>query len=120
MFPSSLPTSADKPTVTWTGASGTAYEFQLDPIGSVYHPYAGVYIFCKPVNATHWQAVYIGESDSFQRRLTDELQRHHKWQGVLFHGATHICTLRVFGDLSVREGIETDLRRAIPTACNDQ
>jgi hypothetical protein len=106
--------------VQWCGASGTFYEFQLDPIGSTYHVRGGVYIFCKLAQNGNWDAVYIGETGNFNRRLSTDLATHHKLGCINKHGATHICTLHVPGELALREGIETDLRRQIWTPCNDQ
>ena len=106
--------------VRWTGASGQFYEFQLLPIGTVYHSRSGVYIFCRLALDGNWSAVYIGETANFNRRLTTELALHHKWHCINQNGATHICTMHVPGNLARREDIETDLRRQILTPCNDQ
>ncbi len=115
--PLSQPVATER--VVWTGISGTRYEFQKDRIGAIYNPYAGVYIFCRDLPLVV-QAVYIGETDNFWRRLTDELAHHHQWQGVIAAGATHICTLRVFGDTAARVRIETDLRHRYNPSCNRQ
>lgn len=106
--------------VIWKDSAGTQYEFQVDPIGTPYKPLPGVYIFCRAVSPTRWEALYIGETSSFERRLYAELVCHHQWDSVRAAGATHIGTLHVPGNLAKREGIETLLRRAIPTPCNQQ
>lgn len=108
------------PSVIWTGASGRRYDFQLHVIGTQYYARSGVYIFCKPVSAQNWAGLYIGETSSFARRLSEELHLHHCWKGVIAAGASHICTLYVPGDLTAREGIETDLRRSINPPLNLQ
>jgi hypothetical protein len=106
--------------VNWRGQSGTTYAFQLDPIGVVYFEKPGVYIACKLAANGNWDAVYIGETENFNQRLSRNLTLHHKWRSIRAAGATHFCTLHVPGHLSLREGIETDLRRHIKTPCNDQ
>jgi hypothetical protein len=107
--------------IYWTGASGTRYDFQLDAIGTIaYYPVEGVYIFCRPTGNSNHTAIYVGETDSFQRRLSDELQTHHALQAIRLHGATHISTLRVAGDRSYRLYVETDLRNALNPPCNKQ
>lgn len=102
------------------GTSGTTYQLQIDPIGAAYQRLPGVYVFCFLAEDGEWKAVYIGETDNFFRRLTSELKSHHKWQSIREHRATHIGTLHVMGGLAERLNIETDLRRGIPTPCNDQ
>ena len=117
--PSNPPNKPPVP-IHWTGASGTRYEFQLDPIGAIFRPIQGVYIFCRRLANGNYAAAYVGETDSFQRRLTDELQSHHSFQTVRLHGATHISTLHVAGDRANRLYVETDLRNALNPPCNKQ
>lgn len=106
--------------ISWTGASGTRYEFQLDGIGVIYRPIPGVYIFAKRLENAFYGAVYVGETDNFHRRLSDELQRHHALNAIRLQGAMHICTLHVVGDRANRLYIETDLRTALKPPCNQQ
>lgn len=117
--PNSSP-SPRQPEAVATGQSGRKYQLFADPIGSTYRPIAGVYIFAYRTQNGGWTAVYIGETSNFRHRLTDELRLHHQWENVRAAGATHILTMAVDGNLAMREGIETDLRRAIPTPCNEQ
>lgn len=106
--------------VNWRGVSGRMYQFQLHPIGVSYFARPGVYIFCKIALNGNWDAVYVGETDNFARRLTQEVTAHHRWQSICAQRATHVCTLHVVGDLALREGTETDLRRALNPPCNLQ
>lgn len=106
--------------VIWHGASGTRYETQNDRIGATYRTIPGVYIFCRELSNGNWQPIYVGETDNFARRLTDELRQHHAWNCAVAFGATHICTLHVPGSLQERLNIETDLRHALNPTCNRQ
>jgi hypothetical protein len=106
--------------VIWHGVSGTRYRTELNLIGASYNPREGVYIFCKIALNGNWDPVYVGETNSFQRRLTDELMQHHRWPSIMRAGATHICTLHLPGGLALREGIETDLRHQLNPPCNLQ
>lgn len=106
--------------VTWTGKSGTEYEFQLNPIGVTYKARPGVYIFCCPARLGYWRPIYIGQTGSFYRRLTDGLESHHQLDDIRAAGATHLCTLHVPRGLAARLRIETDLRHYYKTPCNDQ
>jgi hypothetical protein len=100
--------------VRWRGASGRAHDMYLDPIWSVYLPRPGVYIFCREITLGRWSAVYVGETDNFSRRLTDNLALHHRWESVRAAGATHIGSLHVPNDYdgTLRRAIKTDLRHA--------
>lgn len=104
----------------WRGASGARYEFLLYPIGVHFFPNPGVYIFCKRAPNGDYDAVYIGEAESFEERLTHRLANHHQWPSICAARATHIAVLHVPGELALREAIETDLRRLIKTPCNRQ
>lgn len=113
-------TGVSPPTILWHGQSGARYPFELYPIGVSFRDNPGVYIFCKVAANGNWDAVYIGETQSFQGRLTDGLAQHHQWVNIARCGATHICVMHVVGGLPLRERIETDLRRHIKTPCNLQ
>jgi hypothetical protein len=107
--------------IFWTGASGTRYEFQLAALGTIdYFDIEGVYIFCKAAGSSNYSAIYVGETDSFKRRLKDEIERHHALPTIRNHGATHISTLVVRGDRAYRLYVETDLRNALNPPCNKQ
>lgn len=120
LYPAPPVPPAPPPLTTAVGASGRTYQFQVHLLGTSYFDKPGVYIFLKRASNGGWDAVYIGETSSFKRRLTDDLRLHHQWRGITSHGATHIATLHVPGTLIVRETIETDLRRGITTPCNLQ
>ncbi|SFJ00407.1 hypothetical protein [Bradyrhizobium sp. Gha] len=106
---------------SWTGASGALYQFQLDALGSItYFPMSGVYIFSRDLGGGSHYPVYVGETDSFQRRLTDQLWAHHALDAIRKHGATHINTLSIAGDRAKRLYVETDLRNALNPPCNKQ
>lgn len=108
------------PIVRVSGSNGAVYQFQLHPVGTQYLPRSGVYIFVKMGSNGKWDPIYVGETGSFQRRLYDDLRLHHQWSGIVAHGATHILTLHVPGNLVDRETIETDIRRITSTPCNQQ
>jgi hypothetical protein len=105
--------------IYWNG-TGKRYEFQLDQIGAVYRSIPGVYIFCKLAPNGMWDPVYVGETDNFFRRLTNQLRLHHCWQRICVERATHISTLHVPGADALRLAIETDLRWSLNPPCNRQ
>jgi hypothetical protein len=118
--PLSNPVNNPSVPISWAGASGTLYEFQLHAIGAIYRPIEGVYIFCKQLGNGRFGALYVGETDNFQRRLTHELRSHHSFQNVRLHGATYISTRHVGGNRSYRLYVETDLRNSLNPPCNKQ
>lgn len=99
--------------VKWIGASGEAYSFELDPIGTKYQARGGVYIFCHFGEGCRLVADYVSEADDFSRRIGGDLTAHRDWERIREAGATHICTLHVAGRAALRVKIETDLRRAL-------
>lgn len=107
--------------VTWTGASGGSYKTELYIIGTRFKHNPGIYIFCKQDPQTRrWPAIYVGETDNFQRRLYDELGRHHRWPCIQREGATHVCVSRVDGGKEARKNIESDLKDGLDPPCNLQ
>lgn len=111
------------PRLIWTGRSGTRYEFEHYPIyGTAWNAVGGVYIFCKLAPDGRWYAQYIGETDNFRRRLSDELGSHHQWNCISRSGATHVCAMVVNGgDTAQRRlDIEADLRHSQNPPCNRQ
>ncbi len=115
----SQPLPSVPPIINWSGKS-RVYGFELHQIGVTYRERPGVYIFCKQALNGNWDAGYVGETDNFWRRLTSELTLHHRWQSIRTFGATHICSLHVPGDKSLRFAIETDLRQSLNPPCNLQ
>lgn len=108
------------PILIWTGISGTRYEFEHHAIGMTFNSIAGVYIFCRFAADGLWYAVYVGETDNFQRRLYNELAAHHRWPDITGAGSTHICAMVVRGGNAERLRIETDLRHRLNPSCNRQ
>lgn len=108
-------------TVNWSGASGTTYTFEINPIGIAYKNRPRVYIFCRGHRSPgYWEGLYVGETGDFDDRLNTGLQRHHRWPSVRVYNPTHLCTLHVAAGLTERLRIETDLRHALNCPCNRQ
>lgn len=108
------------PSLIWTGASGRTYKFEHHAIGMTFNPLGGVYIFCRLATDNRWYAVYVGETDNFARRLTDELASHHQWESIRAARATHICAMVIGSGNAERLAIETDLRHGLNPPCNRQ
>lgn len=108
-------------TVTWPGQSGKSYSTELCVFGRAFHNYPGVYIVCKPASTNgRWDALYVGETDDFNRRLNTEWANHHRLDCIKRNGATNVCVIVVNGGKEARTAIETDLRNRLDPPCNRQ
>lgn len=110
-------------TVRWTGLSGWPYDFGVFTLSTIFKPLAGVYIVCRSVqvgNASHLEALYVGEAESLEDRLNTRRASHDGFQRALKMGATHVCARLVPDGAAERLRIETDLRHAFNPPCNAQ
>ncbi len=94
--------AVNTPRVICRGASGLTYEFLVYPIGAHFFPTPGVYIVCKLAANGNYDAIYIGETESFEARLTHGLTKHHQWPSICAQRATHIAVLHVPATLLAR------------------
>jgi hypothetical protein len=106
-------------TVTWTGKSGTAYEFEIYELGQIFNPVSGVYIFCRPLGLMAYTALYVGEAQSLYDRLNAGRSNHDGLKRAAGAGATHVAVMRTY-DESYRLSVETDLRHGLDPECNRQ
>jgi hypothetical protein len=113
--PRSVPPAAPLAT-HWAGESDTIYEFTLHGFGA-FCAQPGVYAFCKAVNG-RWVPVYIGETDSFARRIGGDLTLHRAWPAIRDAGATHLAILTVPGPQHRRLDIAKDLKAKYKPSCN--
>lgn len=105
-------------TITLTDEDGNDYAFGVHAIGTNYKALGGVYCFAGITNGA-WNIAYIGETDSLKRRLTDDLNAHHRYQCATRNGATHFFT-RLVSDAEERLRVEASLRRRYDPPCNRQ
>ena len=106
-------------TINWRGKSGASYTFETYPIGQEFNSVSGLYIFCRQVSGGTWEAMYVGETQSFKDRINTGIGGHDGFLRARNAGATHVAVLLVAGD-SERLRIETDLRHGLNPTCNAQ
>jgi predicted GIY-YIG superfamily endonuclease len=103
-------------TATWTGQSGTDYNFTVYPIGTSFRAVGAVYIFTKRTvsdgTASH-KFIYIGQTDDLSTRFDN----HHKANCIARNGANCI-SVHMEDSEDQRLAIETDLCRLHDTPCN--
>lgn len=105
--------------INWLGASRRPYEFTAYPDGQPFNPVSAVYIFCRPAPGGTMEALYVGETDSLQRRLNDGIANHDGYRRAKRLGMTHIAVRTVVGDAE-RRRVETDLRHGLSPVANEQ
>ncbi len=105
--------------VTCTGASGRSYSFELHPWGVPFLPLSGVYIAARATSPNRWEALYVGETQSFHDRVYAGLGSHDRMKRARDRGATHIGVYFTFDD-SERLRIESELIHTLMPPCNQQ
>lgn len=105
--------------IYWYGASQTPHVFQLFPVGTQFPPVPAVYVCARQQPDGAWAALYVGETDSIQRRLNADVLAHDGYRRALTLGATHIG-VKVVGTADERLRIETDLRHGQRPPANAQ
>ncbi len=105
--------------LSYPGKSGQLYTFEAYPIGIDFKPISGVYIFCREVATSEWEALYVGEAQSFHDRLYTGLSGHDGFKRASRVGATHVAAMPVNGKTN-RLRVETDLRHGLNPQCNLQ
>ena len=99
--------------VNWPGQSGGVYSYEIYPIGAIWNNVPGNYIFARQVAPGRWEALYIGQTESFSRRLP----YHEKLSCARGRGGTHIHA-HVSSDDASRLSEERDLVRLHNPPCN--
>ena len=97
-------------TVKWL-----SYEFAVYPPDTKWNDVAGVYIFCGLNAQNQWQAVYIGQTDSFATRIPS----HEQWTAAARLGATHVHALTI-SEAATRDAVERELIQAYQPPLNTE
>jgi hypothetical protein len=118
-FTSEVPI-VNRPTVVWPGYGWREIPFLVYPLWTEFPALPGLYIPCWQLPDGRWFAEYVGETDSFKRRVCDEFRSHDFWLGATAHRATHICVRHVPGGKAERLALETELRHMLTPPCNKQ
>ncbi len=78
---------AEQPKCTWTGESGTGYEYFIHELPVTFSANQdGNYIFSKKNDEGRWVPIYIGQGD-LAERISDD---HHQADCIKKKRATHI------------------------------
>ena len=112
---------SQRPTCTWTGASGSQYAYRIYPIGTPMADVAGNYIYAylshvDERGVRRWNPVYIGQGNLADR---SDLSSHHKGYCIRQTGATHFHA-HTNALKYARVAEEHDLLANRTTPCNDQ
>ncbi len=101
------------------GENGNEYKFYLYPKNYDFNQFGevgAVYMFLGfDFLENDFDVLYIGQTS----RLSKRIQNHDKWDCINGYGCTHIAFILVSREKERLE-IETELRHAHPSMCNDQ
>ena len=64
------------------------YKFEVNDPARRWDDVEGVYIFAKLDAERRWEAIYIGQAESFRNRFSS----HERWEDAEYRGVTHIHT----------------------------
>lgn len=92
-----------------TGLSGQTYEFSCYQPQTVWNEVAGCYVFAARQIGFALRILYIGETDSFQRRMPEH--QDEAWPLAVQRGANLILARPVPNE-ALRKAMEVDLIRA--------
>ncbi len=97
----------------WKSASDRIYEYEIFPIDNDWDDVPGNYIFAKRSSHITWEAIYIGETESFK----DRLPNHNELECIRNNGCTHIH-VHVNRESRARLAEEADLLVNNKAPCN--
>jgi len=73
--------------VTLTGVSGSKYVYEAFPYATTsWNDIPGNYAFAYQAQNNMWPILYVGQCDSFQKRIPN----HERWAEAAKAGATHV------------------------------
>ena len=103
-----------KPTVQYTGISGSHYEFEVFSAAETLPNVSGVYVFASQgtlLTESH-APLYVGESE----HVAERLEHHEKWDCVRRYDCRFLCLHRA--DYLSRMAIEKDIMERYKPPCN--
>ncbi len=104
-------------TITYKGASGKEYTFNIYDFNSSWNEVPAIYFVTHAFNSGSQimhKAIYIGQTDNLKQRFLN----HHKQACFSSHNANRLCII-IEKSENARLATETDLIRAIKPPCND-
>ena len=96
-------------------ASWKGYEFEVCVPVADCNSVPGVYIFCGINAQNRWEALYLGQAQSFRDRFSS----HEQWDSAARLGATHIHARVIRGE-NERDAVEPELIQACQPRLNTQ
>jgi len=104
--------------ITFYGASGKAYVFDIYDLNSSWNEVPAIYVVTRAHSdadgTIRHAAIYIGQTDNLKQRFSN----HHKQSCFNLNRANRLCII-VENSEAARLNAETDLIRGNKTPCND-
>lgn len=108
------------PTYTWRGASQALYRFNVHGLSESFLQVPALYIFAKYWGPSSWTALYVGQTDCLQRRISEHRgESPGKLRSAINLGATGIHAMVAPRIESERVQLELDLIRGLVPPLND-
>lgn len=104
-------------TIMWSGISGEKYKYWISLVGTSFKAEPGNYIFAKETSPQTWEAIYVGETDNLDRRLSNP-NNHEKMPCVRRYDGTHIHSHISSDNSVIRRNEESDIRDKWNPKCN--
>lgn len=105
------------PTCNWPGASRATYTYGIYKMDGDWNLVPGNYIFAKETSPGVWEALYVGQTESFRARITPN---HEEWERAIRLGATHIHARVNQAGKTARLEEESDLIRSLNPPLNQK
>ncbi|MBI2186138.1 MAG: hypothetical protein HYU37_03310 [Acidobacteria bacterium] len=99
--------------IYWAGQSGKEYVYWVHRIGTFFNNEPGNYVYAREVESGSWEAIYVGQTESLERRLDPE-----KEACARRHGATHVHVHTNRSGESRRAAEQADLVAKWAPVCN--
>ncbi len=102
-------------TCNWPLGNGQNLECTILTPDANWNRAAGLYIFAHSTDASHWRAVYVGQTDDFSSRIPG----HERWSEAARLGATHVHAA-VVPQQANRDNLEKMLIQSLQPPLNVQ
>lgn len=100
---------------TWPLGNGQTLDFTIYNHSDNWNNVAGLYIFARKIDETHWSALYVGQTNDFSSRIPC----HDQWDSAVRSGATHVHAAVVPQQTS-RDTLEQRLIAYLRPSMNEQ
>ena len=108
------------PTCTWVCANGRFHSLNVHGLSDTFLDVPAIYIFAKYSGVRNWTALYVGQTDCLQRRISEHRRESPgKLLSAINLGATGIHAMVAPSAETDRVRLELDLIRSLRPPLNE-